>query len=56
MADDYDFEKLKRAYMEMARRARETDEDMGLSRGWTTELPEDMQEPAERERRRRHPA
>jgi len=45
MTDEYDVEMVKRAYEEMARRARETDEDMGLSRGWTGEPHEDAQKP-----------
>ncbi len=52
MTYQYDFEMVKRAYAEMARRAREKDEVRRLPREG---LPEQPQKPGEAQRQR-HPA
>ena len=47
MTDEYDFEMVKRAYAEMARRAREKDEVRRLPRDATPsrQVPQEMETP-----------
>lgn len=53
MTYEYDFEMVKRAYAEMARRAREKDEVRRLPRGGSPSQP---QKPAEVRERQPYPA
>ena len=50
MTDEYDFEMVKRAYAEMARRAREKDEVRRLPRDGSPQQSPPRQENVERQR------
>jgi hypothetical protein len=54
MTDEYDFEMVKRAYAEMARRAREKDEVRRLPRNGIAQAP--VPQEAETDERETYPA